>query len=302
MRLSILLSLIVKSSKGYNNYQKYTLKGAAAMKYIDMHVHTTASDGGLTPMEVVDYAIKKELAGIAITDHDTIDGLQEAIEYGNSKGLAVIAGVELSTEYGDEEIHILGYRIDITNRKLTDTLAILKNERSIRAAKIIERLRELYINITLDEVRAIAKEGVLGRPHVGQILIEKGIVKSIGEAFEKYLGKGCPAFVPRYKISPFEAIDLIKRAGGIAIMAHPGLVKGLNIMEDLISYGIDGIEAFHPDHTEEECCFFEKVARQNNLYVTGGSDFHHPPKTSVERSDLGEKSVDIEEVIEFFNC
>jgi len=266
------------------------------MDFIDMHVHTTASDGQLSPVEVVDYAISKGLSGVAITDHDTINGLQDAISYGKLKGVIIIPGIELSTEYEGEEIHILGYKIDYANQELLETLNILKNERSHRAKKIIDKLQGLGMKITFQEVQAIAREGVIGRPHIAKILVGRGYVQTVQEAFEGYLNKGCPAYVPRYKLSPFDAVDLIKKAGGITVMAHPGLVNKPGLVEELIKHGIDGIEVFHPDHNNEQIKSFEELARKNRLYITAGSDFHHPPYDLENRSDLGDVKISTREV------
>ena len=269
------------------------------MDFIDMHVHTTASDGQLSPVEVVDYAISKGLSGVAITDHDTITGLQDAISYGKLKGVIIIPGIELSTEFEGEEVHILGYKIDYANQELLETLNILRDERAHRAQKIIHKLQGLGMKISFQEVQAIAKEGVIGRPHIAKILIKKGYVKTVQEAFEKYLNKGCSAYVPRYKLSPFDAVDLIKKAGGITVMAHPGLVKKLGLVEELIKHGIDGIEVSHPDHNNEQNKSFESLASDNQLYITAGSDFHHPPYELENRSDLGDVKISAGDVKDF---
>ncbi len=269
------------------------------MKYIDMHIHTTASDGELSPVEIIDYALSKGLAGVAITDHDTIAGLEAAICYGRKKGMLVIPGIELSTEYKDEEIHILGYGIDYSNPELLNTLEILHNERTIRAEKIIRRLNDNGFKIDFQEIRDIAQEGVIGRPHIARGLISKGYIETVQEAFEKYLNKGCPAYVPRYKLSPFDAVDLIKGAGGIAVMAHPGLVKNSALVEELIGHGIDGIEVYHPDHSQEKSKAFLALTVKYGLLVTAGSDFHSIPRATEARSDLGEVKIAIDAIKAF---
>lgn len=269
------------------------------MKYIDMHVHTTASDGKLSPQEIIDYAKSKGLAGVGITDHDTIAGLEAAISYGNKKGMIVIPGIELSTEYKDEEIHILGYRIDCSNKELLNTLKILHNERSIRAEKIIQRLNDIGFKINFEDIREISQEGVIGRPHIARALINKGYLRTVQEAFDKYLNKGCPAYVPRYKLSPFDAVDLLKRAGGIAVIAHPGLIKNRPLVKELIDYGVDGIEVYHPEHSREESRLLLELAVIHGRLVTGGSDFHSPPSTAEARSDLGAVKIALEELKAF---
>ena len=269
------------------------------MDFIDMHVHTTASDGQLSPTEVVDYALSKGLCGVAITDHDTIMGLEDAIAYGKLKGVIIIPGIELSTEFEDEEIHILGYQIDYSNKELLDILKILRDERSHRAIKIIDLLQGLNLDVSFKEVQEIAQEGVIGRPHIAKLMVDKGYVETIHEAFDKYLNKGCPAYVPRYKLSPFEAVDLLKRAGGITVMAHPGLVQRLNLVDDLIKHGIDGIEAYHPDHDSEQNKKFQEMASRHHLLITAGSDFHHPPMALEKRSDLGDVKISLGDIKEF---
>ncbi len=257
------------------------------MKYIDMHIHTTASDGVLTPKEVVDYAIARELNGIAITDHDTVDGIEEAITYGSSKeDFIVIPGIELSTDYLGEEVHILGYMIDYKNQEFLKLLDILKNERTHRAEKIIEKLNDIGLEITFKEVKDVAGEGNIGRPHIAKVMVSKGYIESVKQAFDKYLNKGCPAFVPRYKITPFEAINEIKKYGGFSVVAHPGLITN-ETLKRLINEGIEGIEVFHPDNSVDKYDYYLNLTEKHNLFITGGSDFHHPPMTDNHHGDMG---------------
>ncbi|SNR88593.1 hypothetical protein SAMN05446037_1001229 [Anaerovirgula multivorans] len=262
------------------------------MKYIDMHVHTTASDGILTPRQLIDYGLQKGLSGMAITDHDTVNGIHEAVNYSKRYcEFSIIAGIELSTELLNEEVHILGYDINYNENELLDVLKLIQNQRVNRAIKIVEKLQDLKASITYKEILQISKEGVVGRPHIAKVLMEKGYVKTVEEAFENYLNKGCPAYVPRYKLTPFEAIDLIHRVKGLAVLAHPGLIKNKKILIDIIKRGIDGIEAYHPEHKEEDRKRFLSIAQEHNLIITGGSDFHSPPIDDDRHGDLGSEKV-----------
>ncbi len=267
------------------------------MKYIDMHVHTTASDGIYSPSQVIDLAIEKGLKGIAITDHDTVEGIGEAIEFAQTKeDFLMIPGIELSTEERGEEIHILGYMLDYRADKLSNILSTLQNQRILRARQITEKLRSLGAAVTFEEVEAQAGEGIIGRPHIAKILVEKGFVKNTHEAFEAYLAKGRPAFVERFKLTPQEAIDLIKELGGYAVVAHPALIKGNEILHQLIHYGVDGIEVYHPDNHREATAAYLNLAQSHGLLVTGGSDFHQPPGLDSYHGDLGSKKVPIDTI------
>lgn len=272
------------------------------MKYIDMHVHTTASDGRFPPSQVIDMAIEKGLKGIAITDHDTVEGIKEALEYATKKeDFLVIPGIELSTEYKGEEIHILGYLFDYQAQELLEILNIIQNHRVIRAEKITEKLRALGMEITYQEVAEVAGEGIVGRPHIASVLVKKGYVKDTHEAFKRYLAKGCPAFVERFKLDPFEAIDLVKRLGGYAVVAHPSLITDGSILQELIEAGADGIEVYHPENNKEATDCYLALTKKHQLLVTGGSDFHYPPNEEVYHGDIGCKRVSFDSIERLLN-
>jgi len=245
------------------------------MEY-DLHVHTNASDGLFSPPEIIDMAYKAGLKGIAITDHDTLEGLAQAQAYLGEKQIPMefIPGVELNTEYKQTEIHILGYYIDYQQGKLVNYLAQIKKQRGARAEQMVEKLNNLGFDVSFAQVESLAQGDSIGRPHIAMALIEKGYVSSVEEAFEKLLGQGKPAYVPRYKFLPQEAIALIKEAGGIAVLAHPGLVKEQRCVAEILKMGLDGIEVFYPQHTQEEIDYFLHLSRSNKLIITGGSDFH----------------------------
>ncbi|SHI00407.1 PHP domain-containing protein [Sporanaerobacter acetigenes] len=241
----------------------------------DLHIHTTFSDGLLTPEEVVDLAVKKELDGIAITDHDTTLGIDRAIERSKIyKDIQVIPGIEFSCIYTTEEIHILGYFIDYKSPDLIQLTYNLRLERMNRGYKILDKLNSLGINVTIDDVKKISGANNIGRPHIARALIKKGWVNSIDEAFDKYLEIGKAAYVERYKLSIEDAIDIIHRCKGIAVIAHPGLIKDKNIIYYCIKIGVDGIETVHSKHSKKEIEFYTKLANKHNLIKTGGSDCH----------------------------
>ncbi|MEN6349031.1 MAG: PHP domain-containing protein [Syntrophomonas sp.] len=245
------------------------------MQY-DLHVHTTASDGVLSPPEVIDKAIAEGLRGIAITDHDTVDGLEPALSYQEAGDLpiTVIPGIEMNTESDGQEIHILGYYIDYHNLRLKGRLQEIREARRERAEKMIIKLRGLGMLVSFKQVENLAKGDLIGRPHIAQALVEKKYVYSIKEAFEKYIGRGKPAYVSRYKFLPQEAVDLIKKAGGVTVLAHPGLIKNLEVVSSIIKLGIEGIEVFYPEHSDRQINQFTELCRKNRLLITGGSDYH----------------------------
>lgn len=254
----------------------------------DLHVHTSASDGALNPTELVDLAIKLGIQGIAITDHDTVDGLEPAILYKKIKGLNIdiLPGIEMNTEAGEQEVHILGYYIDNYNSRLTKRLGEIKRARYERAEKMIHKLNKLGLSISFKQVQDLAKGDLIGRPHIALALIENNYVISIAQAFNKYIGKGKPGYVNRYKFLPEEAIDLIKNAGGIPVLAHPGLISDERTIYDLIKLGIEGLEVYYPQHNEDQIAKFLDLSRQYNLLVTGGSDYHGNSNDSL-RNKLG---------------
>ena len=244
------------------------------MKF-DLHIHTNHSDGRLNPSTMVDLAVNRGLDGIAITDHDTITGIAEAIErsrtYDNFK---IIPGIEFSCIYHEEEVHILGYFIDYRSSSIYEVTKALKNNRIRRTIDIIDRLNSLGLNISLEDVKVFSPEDFIGRPHIAQALISKGYVYSIQEAFDRYLKRGKPAYVERISLTIEDAIDLIKSNEGISVLAHPGLLKNKIIIDHCISLGIDGIECIHSKHSKDDVILFSNIVKEHNLIKTGGSDCH----------------------------
>ncbi|UFJ43212.1 PHP domain-containing protein [Brevibacillus humidisoli] len=242
----------------------------------DLHSHTTASDGTCAPAENVRLAKEAGLAAVAITDHDTVAGIDEALAAGEQLGIEVVPGVEISSLAGGQDIHVLGYYIPHRDQGFQAELAKLRDTRHERNKLLIARLQELGVEITLDDVyrRKDGPDKNIGRPHIAAEMMERGYVESIDEAFEKYLGKHGAAYVNPPRISPQQAIDLIKQAGGVAVLAHPGLYDDDNLVHELVRYGLDGIEVWHPDNDQDEVERYLQMTEENDLIATGGSDFH----------------------------
>lgn len=245
------------------------------MKKADLHVHTVFSDGKLTPRQVIEEANRKGIAAVGITDHDTMRGIPQALKAGRELKVEVVPGVELSTDCDGEEIHILGYYCQADHNILKNTLTHIRMDRYNRIKKMMDRLNEMGIKLVLEDVLAMTAKGEsLGRPHVAAALCKQGYCKTPREAFQRFLEKGKPAFVKRLKIYATVAIQLIRKAGGVAVLAHPGLYKKDNLIPKLIPYGLKGLEAFHPNHNLTDCRRYCRIAQKYNLLITGGSDYH----------------------------
>lgn len=250
---------------------------------MDLHVHTTASDGRLSPNQVVMLAAERGVRYLAITDHDTTAGLQEAMQMGDKAGVIVLPGIELSTLYREQEVHILGYFIDEKNPELQTKLLELKESRCKRTEKMVEKLKNLGYPVTMEEVRNKSRGGVLGRPHLALVLQDHGIVSSVEEAFAKLLNPGRPGYVPRLRISPREAVSLISQAGGAAVLAHPGDDLPVEILPACLEAGLAGIEVYHPLHSPALQDYYQDMANKMQLVATGGSDFHGHDEGDWER-------------------
>lgn len=257
---------------------------------IDLHSHTTASDGALSPTHLVKKAHSVGLTALAITDHDTVEGLEEARAEAVRVGMRIVSGVEFGIEVGGTEVHMLGYLFDDKDPVLLEKLSVLQDGRRNRGKKMVGKLRDLGINITWAQVAEIAGDGSIGRPHVAQALIERGYATTIDEAFKKYISRGRPAFVERAQLALEECIDLVHQAGGVAVLAHPTFVKDVeHVLPRLVSAGLDGIETYYGRYTDETIAAIEKLARKHNLITTGGSDFHG--LDALSHAELG--SVDV---------
>ena len=243
---------------------------------VDLHIHSTASDGRLTPEEVVRLASKKGLSVIAITDHDSVDGIAAALVAAESvPSLRVIPGVEINTDIPNGEVHIVGYFIDYENEELKRTLETLRHYREIRARKMIAKLRKLGIEVEWQRVQELAGGGSMGRPHVAQAMFEQGYVPSLQEAFTKYIGRQGPAYAERERLSPEEAVKLVVKAGGLPVMAHPAGIDGLEeLLIQLKEVGLVGLEAYYNGYGWKTIHRLVELANKYGLLTSGGSDFH----------------------------
>lgn len=241
---------------------------------VDLHTHTTHSDGVFTPAELLKKANELGLKVLGITDHDTVNGIEESIEIGRGLGVEVVPGVELSATIEDREIHILGYFIDYRNPNLLEYLSTFRKERIRRAERIVKKLNIMNVPLKFQTVLEKAGDGSVGRPHIAHALVEEGLIETYDEAFAKYIGNGRPAYEKKILFSPEEAIALIASAGGLSFLAHPGKSLSDVVLLRLIKSGLDGIEVIHPSHTPEQVSHYRKIATQYFLLESGGSDFH----------------------------
>jgi len=240
----------------------------------DLHIHTTCSDSTLTPRQSISRCAAAGITIAAITDHDAVAGISEATAAGAEFGVRIITGVEMTAYVDKHEIHVVGLCLNAVEPRLVEILKATREERHTRIDKMVELLRKLKIDITRERVMKIAGDGAPGRPHVAQALVEMGHVPTIGDAFKHYIGSTGPAHVPKYQLSPREAVDAIHGAGGVAILAHPGAGLQDSMVRMLVEQGIDGLEAYHPLHDEFQSMHYELMAEEMNLLVSGGSDSH----------------------------
>ncbi len=243
---------------------------------IDLHVHTTASDGTLSPAGVVREALSRGVTILAIADHDITDGVRPAEEAARSTDITVIPAVELSVGSGEREIHVLGYFLDVTTPALADALADLRDARDERNERILLRLKELGAPLDPARVQEIAGSGSVGRPHIAKALVAAAHVSSEGEAFGRYLARGKPAYVGRQRLGLSQAAGLIREARGIPVLAHPAKIGSRTAIESTLAQGMHGLEVFHSDHGQADVDLLLAIARQKNLMVTGGTDSHGP--------------------------
>ncbi|MFH1581151.1 MAG: PHP domain-containing protein [Pseudomonadota bacterium] len=268
---------------------------------IDLHIHSTASDGTFSPPEIISLAHSLNMGAIAITDHDTIDGSKEAFTLDIPPSLKLLAGVEISVSSNPSlsyagSFHMLGYSIRLDDPVLNRTLDMLQDARRNRNPRIVKLLNKIGINFSLKDVADEFSEGQLGRPHIARLMVKRGFVKSINEAFDKYLGTGRPAYVDKYRLDCGQAIEIILAAGGIPVLAHPFFLqienkdRFENLIVNLKEMGLKGIEAYYPEHSPDLTAFYAEVANRYGLLITGGTDFHGSIKPDVKmgsgRGDL----------------
>lgn len=243
---------------------------------VDLHLHSTASDGVFPSAEVVRMAAERGLQYMALTDHDSIDGIAEAlIEADKHPKLTVIPGVEISTDIAEGDVHILGYFVDWQDKEFKQKLAGMRVSREERGLAMVEKLAELGMPLEWSRVKEIAGDAVIGRPHIAQAMMENGYISYFGEAFEKYISRNGPAYAERIKLGPIEAVALIQSAGGLAVMAHPLTLPNYEgLIQELAAAGLAGIEVHYPGHREYEIERLKQLAKKLGLVATGGTDYH----------------------------
>jgi predicted metal-dependent phosphoesterase TrpH len=242
--------------------------------FADLHLHTNFSDGTYAPEELVAQAVRNKLSAIALTDHDTVEGCERAELACRAAGIEFICGAELTAEQSENEIHILGYFLDTKNSKLLSEIGKFQAVRQERIREMVAKLNAMKVPLKVEDVFALANCRSPGRPHVARALVKAGLCSSLDEAFERFLKKNRPAWVPKAKMSAPIAIELIHQAGGLASMAHPGLNRSDEVIPDLVEAGLDGIECFHTKHPAPTSEHYLRIAERFDLLVTGGSDCH----------------------------
>jgi len=262
--------------------------GAARKKYVDLHLHSKYSDGECSVQCLLEIAHKKGLKAVSITDHDTTDGYPLARKISSELGIELITGTELSSEVDGVDVHILGYFVDINNKALKEKLQEMKEVRYERAKKMVLNLNRQGIDLRFETVLNIAGEGAIGRPHIATAMLQEELVYSFKEAFEKYIGYDSPAYVEKLRLLPSEIFKLILDAGGIPVLAHPGVTNIDNRIPSFLNGGLAGIEAYHSEHNSKARKFYMDYCRKNDLVVTGGSDFHSQTQT---RAIIGEPKI-----------
>ena len=251
------------------------------MPRIDLHIHTIFSDGTYTPEEAVFRAKKLGLVAISITDHDSVAGLASALAAGKRLGIEVVPGVEMSTDVGEDEIHILGYLLNWKKEDFLRQLEKFQAARANRNQKLLKKLDDLGMRVDYREVRKLAPRGVISRLHIARLMVEKGYVRSIGDAFEQWLNPGKPAYVQKMKVPPFKIIELLLKAEAIPVLAHPFLSHRDDLIPHLVKAGLKGIEVYHSAHNPQMVAHYKRIAQKHHLLITGGSDCHGEAKDKV---------------------
>ena len=271
---------------------------------VDFHMHSIYSDGVKSPEELLRHALDCNLSMMALTDHDEIDGIkalrtaQEQLD--PEKTIKIINGCEFSADYKDKSIHILGYRFDETNKELRDFIKYFKSKREERIDEIIKRCNNVGYFISKDELlKKFPKTQAYGRPHIGQLLIDGGYAKDINDVFKDILRKDSPCYVPKVKIEVPYIIDIIHKAGGLAVMAHPKLVTSDEYVVEMLVYDFDGMEVYHTKHNADDVKRYKSLAKEHNLFITGGSDYHGIPGKAPDK--FGDFLVSAEDVSEFIS-
>ena len=252
------------------------------MKFADLHVHTSHSDGTYTPAQLVKEGIKRGICALAIVDHDTTSALAEALAQAEGTDLEIIPGLELTAQHENQEIHILGYFLDYRNKELLEQLKLIQLNRVERVYKIIQNLESAGLKLNPETVFSISGNSTVGRMHIARALVQDGLVGSTAEAFRRYIGDKSPAYVLGFRLSVPEAIKLIQAAGGVAVLAHPYMLHNDAWIVEFAGYGLEGIEVYYPEHSQAMVNFYLDLAKKLNLLVTGGTDFHGSAKPQIK--------------------
>lgn len=243
-------------------------------QYVDLHLHTSKSDGTLTPAELLKAVRSTELTAFSITDHDTIDGYREVAAMITNDDPELVSGLEMSVAIENGDIHLLAYLFEPDHEELTSVLERLRLDRDRRGRQMVEKLNELGLDMSFESVEQAAKGATIGRPHIAEALVTNGLVDNFGMAFRKYIGNDCEAYIPKSRMSPSEAINLIHRAGGVAVLAHPFVNEAHRHIEMLANLQLDGLEVYHYSHSRQKIKELKRVAGRYGLALSGGSDFH----------------------------
>lgn len=257
---------------------------------IDLHIHTTCSDGQDTPEDIIEVYCQAGYSTISITDHDSVEGVIRCIEAARGRNIELIPGIELSSIQDVYDIHILGYYMDFNNQEFLSRIAFFKEKRRERAEEIVRNLNYLGLDIQFETVLRIAHGAPVGRPHIAEALLSEELINTYDEAFVRYIGNQGPAYVPKYYVSPGEAINLLLESGGIPVLAHPGVLNRDEFIFEMMDYGLVGLEAIHPLHTPEKQIYYEKIAKKYGLIITGGSDWHGKSRrTSLKELNISRR-------------
>jgi predicted metal-dependent phosphoesterase TrpH len=251
------------------------------VKFADLHLHTDFSDSTYTPQALIDISKKKGLSCIAVTDHDTVDGIEPCLKAAK-QDIEILPAIELTAEHNGLEVHILGYLIEYKNEQLIKKLNFLKQKRIERMGKIIKKLKDLNIEIKEHEIQEFSGRGTIGRLHLARLMLKKGYINSLSEAFQKYIGDKSPAYICGFHLNPQEAIKLIEDVQGIAVLAHPYSLDQDDLIPLFVSYGLKGLEVYYPEHSPQQTAYYENLAGKYNLLITGGSDCHGDAKPEAK--------------------
>lgn len=272
------------------------------MPKADLHIHTVHSDGLLTPKQVVNEAVSKNLAAIAITDHDAIEGFKPANDAAAGHNIEVVPGVELSSYIGDDGVHVVGLYIDVENERLMEHLAFFRDQRYLRGEKIVNKLNELGVPLKMEDVLQVSGTASVGRPHIADAIVKLGAVATFDDAFKYFIGNHKPAYVPKFKISPSQAAEIIHDSGGVAILAHPGItLENDRRITEIMAMGMDGIEIAHPKHQPTQESHFRDLALKNRWLMSGGSDCHGNRRNTPSVGDCWVDSENLSRIREFRN-